>query len=122
LKSIVKISGTNITLILQLIHPQAAALVEKNGKTYLIVTPVDTALLLPYDGCRVYQFTDVNSNALVRSGGQLVEMGRIDGDANTHNGACAAWSGMNGGILLSQFDPATTPETFRIFKSQVSLP
>ena len=103
-------------------HFQAPALVEKNGKTYLIVTPVDTALLLPYDGCRVYQFTDVNSNALVRSGGQLVEMGSIDGDANTQNGACAEWSGLNGGILLSQFDPTTTPETFRIFKSQVSLP
>ncbi|GMR03547.1 MAG: hypothetical protein BMS9Abin22_048 [Gammaproteobacteria bacterium] len=103
-------------------HYQAPALVEKNGKTYLIVTPVDTTSGNRYNGCRVYEFSNVNSNQLLRNSGQLVEVARIDGDASTHNGACAAYSGLNGGILLSQFEPASPAETFKIYKSQVDLP
>ncbi|GMR14854.1 MAG: hypothetical protein BMS9Abin30_0464 [Gammaproteobacteria bacterium] len=103
-------------------HFQAPALVEKNGKTYLIVTPVDTTSGNRYNGCRVYEFSDVNSNQLLRNSGQLVEVARIDGAAGTHNGACAAYSGLDGGILLSQHEPASPAETFMIFKSQVSLP
>ncbi|MDH3310574.1 MAG: glycoside hydrolase [Gammaproteobacteria bacterium] len=103
-------------------HYQAPALVENNGKTYLIVTPVDTTSGNRYNGCRVYEFTDVNSNQLRRSNGQLIEVARIDGASGTHNGACAAYSGLSGGILLSQFEPASTPETFNIYKSQVSSP
>lgn len=103
-------------------HYQAPALVEKNGATYLIVTPVDTASGARYNGCRVYEFTDVNSNQLRRNNGQLVEAARVDGDSGTHHGACAAFSGLSGGILLGQYETAGTPETFRIYKSQVGLP
>ncbi|MFV1985407.1 MAG: hypothetical protein ACC657_17800 [Thiohalomonadales bacterium] len=103
-------------------HYQAPALLEKNGKTFLIVTLVDTTSGNRYNGCRVYEFSDINSNQLRRSNGQLVEVARIDGDNGTHNGACGTYSGLNGGILLSQFEAASTAETFRIYKSQVSLP
>ena len=103
-------------------HYQAPALVEKNGKTYLMVTPVNTTSGSRYNGCRVYEFTDVNSNQLRRNSGQLVEVARIDGDAGTHNGACAAYSGLDGGILFSQFEATSTAVTFKIYKSQIGLP
>lgn len=103
-------------------HYQAPAFVEKNGTTYLLVTPVDTTSGDGYSGCRVYEFNDVNSNQLRRNNGQLVEVARIDGDANTHNGACAAFSGLDGGILLSQFGTKGTADAFKIIKSQVALP
>ncbi len=103
-------------------HFQAPALVEKNGKTYLIATPVDTTSGNRYNGCRAYEFSDVNSNQLLRNGGQLVEAARVDGDASTHNGACTAFDGMAGGILFSQFEATSPAETFKIYKSNVSLP
>lgn len=103
-------------------HYQAPALVEKNGRTYLVVTPVDTTTGNRYNGCRVYEFNDVDSNVLRRNNGQLVEVARIDGDSGTHNGACAAYSGLEGGVLLSQFEASAVAETFNIYKSQVMLP
>ena len=103
-------------------HFQAPALAEKNGKKYLMVTPVDTSLGDRYNGCRLYEFTDIDTNQLLRNVGQLVEVARVDGVAGTHNGACAAYSGLVGGILFSQYDPASTAETFNIYKSQVDLP
>ena len=103
-------------------HYQAPALVEKNGKMYLLVTPVDTAVTNRYNGCRLYEFSDVNSNQLRRNNGQLVEVARIDGDSGTHHGACAAYSGLDGGVLLSQFEASAPAETFNIYKSQVLLP
>lgn len=105
-------------------HFQAPALVEKNGKTYLLVTPVDTSVtgVARYNGCRVYELNDINSNQLKRNNGELVEVARVDGDAGTHNGACAAYSGLDGGILLSQFGTAGAAKAFQIYKSQVSLP
>ncbi len=103
-------------------HFQAPALVENNGTTYLVVTPVDTASGDRYNGCRVYEFSDVNSNQLRRSSGQLLEMARVEGRATAHHGACAAYSGLEGGILLSQYEPAPTAETFKIYKSYIGLP
>lgn len=103
-------------------HYQAPAVVEKNGKTYLIVTPVDATSGARYNGCRVYEFVDVNSSLLRRSSGQLIEVARIDGDALSHNGACEAFSGLDGGIIFSQFGTAGTADAFKIIKSQVSLP
>jgi len=103
-------------------HYQAPALVENNGVTYLIVTPVESIPSERYNGCRVYEFVDVDSNQLRRNNGQLVEVSRIDGTPGTHNGACATFPGLQGGILLSQFEPASSAQTFKIYKSQVSLP
>ncbi|HHJ17284.1 MAG TPA: exo-alpha-sialidase [Gammaproteobacteria bacterium] len=103
-------------------HFQAPALVEKNGKTYLAVTPVNTTSGERYDGCRVYEFSDINSVQLLRNNGILAEVARIDGDAGSHNGACGAYSGLDGGVLYSQFGTAGTADAFKIYKSQVSLP
>lgn len=99
-------------------HYQAPEIVEKNGKSYLITTPVDGN----YNGCRVYEFVDVNTTQLRRSVGRLVEIERIDGDDATHSGACSYYAGLDGGILISDFDLANAPETFRIYKSKVTLP
>lgn len=103
-------------------HFQAPALVEKNGSVYLIATPVDVSVDNRYNGCRVYELTDVDSNLLRRAGGQLIEVARIDGDTATHHGACAGYSGLSGGILLSQFGTAGAADAFSIFKSQIDLP
>ncbi len=104
-------------------HYQAPALVTKNSKTYLLATPIDTSTpTARYNGCRVYEMTDINSNQLKRTNGNLVEIARIDGEANTHNGACAAYSGIDGGILYSQVGSMGTANAFQIYKSQVFLP
>ncbi len=103
-------------------HYQAPALVAKNGRTYLMVTPVDTTIDNRYNGCRIYEFVDVNSNQLQRSGGQLVEVAVADGEAGTHNGACATLNAIDGGVYLSQFEAASPAETFKIYKSQVAAP
>ena len=103
-------------------HFQAPQLVQRNDKTYLIVTPVNTNIGERYNGCRVYEFVDINSNQLLRENGNLVEVARIDGVANTHNGACSVISELNGGILFSQFEAGNVAETFNIYKSQVDLP
>ena len=103
-------------------HYQAPALVTSNGKTYLLATPVDTSVGDRYNGCRVYELVDVDSNQLRRASGSLVEVARVDGVTGSHNGACAAFPGLDGGLLLSQFESTATAETFRIFKSQVGLP
>jgi hypothetical protein len=103
-------------------HYQAPALATSNGKTYVMATPVDTTVGDLYSGCRVYELVDIDSNQLRRASGNLVEVARIDGVAGSHNGACAAFPGLDGGLLLSQFQSTASPETFRIFKSQVSLP
>ena len=103
-------------------HYQAPALALSNGKTYLLATPVDTTIGDRYSGCRVYELVDIDCNQLRRASGKLVKVARVDGVAGSHNGACAALSGLDGGLLLSQFQSTASSETFRIFKSQVSLP
>ncbi len=103
-------------------HFQAPALIEKNGKTYLTVTPVDTTVGDRYNGCRVYEFVDVNTNQLVRNGGQLVEQAGVYGDTDTHHGACDTFDGLDGGILLSQLKTPGAADMFSIYKSQLSLP
>lgn len=103
-------------------HYQAPALVEDSGKTYLLVTSVDSTSGERYNGCRVYEFIDVDSNELRRNNGQLVEVSRVDGEPGTHNGACATFASLQGGILLSQFEAASPAETFKVYKSQVGLP
>lgn len=104
-------------------HYQAPAIVEKANKHYLLATPVDTTSAGPYSGCRVYEFVDINTNELRRdTNSDLIEIARADGIVDTHNGACAAFNGLSGGILLSQFNVANTTDKFTIYKSQVSLP
>ena len=88
-----------------------------------MVTPVEVTVGNRYDGSRVYEFASIDSGELARDGGgDLIEIQQVVGRTGTHHGACAAFSGLQGGIIFSQFDPADAPETFRIFKSQLSLP
>lgn len=103
-------------------HYQAPSMVEKNGKTYLLVTTVDTTSGELYNGCRVYEFVDINSAQLRRNSGQLVEVLRIDGEPGTHNGACAGFSGLQGGTLFSQFEVTSPAETFNVYSSHMDLP
>jgi hypothetical protein len=103
-------------------HYQAPAVIEKGESRYLVVTPVEKPSTTPYSGCRVYKFADINSNQLQRSSGELVEIAQVNGETGTHNGACGGFAGLEGGLFLSQFEPTNTPKTFRVYKSQVTLP
>lgn len=106
-------------------HFAASSIVENGGSTYLIVTPVDTTLGDRYNGCKIYKFIDNDSNQLERSNGDLLEMasvGAVNGDTDSHFGACDGLSGMEGGILLSQTGTVGSANTFQVFKTQVSLP
>lgn len=103
-------------------HFQAPSLVEKGSSIYLIVTPVNTTSGNLYYGCRVYKLVSIDGNALERDAGNLVEYGVINGQVSIHSGACDAYDGLQGGIMISLFNPLNTPETFRIYKTQVSLP
>jgi hypothetical protein len=103
-------------------HYQAPAIVQKDGRSYLIATPVDTTTGNRYDGCRVYEFVDLDNNDLLPGGAGLTEVTNASGDPDLHNGACEGFPGMDGGIIYSQFDPDNAPETFRIYKSGVGLP
>ena len=103
-------------------HYQAPAIVQKDGRSYLIATPVDTTIGNRYDGCRVYEFVDLNSSDLLPVGSGLTEIANASGEPDLHNGACEGFPDMDGGIIFSQFDPDISPETFRIYKSGVGLP
>ena len=103
-------------------HYQAPAIVQKDGRSYLIATPVDTTIGNRYDGCRVYEFADLDNNDLLPGGAGLTEVANASGEPDLHNGACEGFPDLDGGIIYSQFDPANAPETFRIYKSQVSIP
>ena len=103
-------------------HYQAPSIVQNKGRSFLLVTPVDTTSGDRYDGCRMYEFSDINSNQLRRNNSGLLEIARLDGDVGSHNGACAAYSGQGSSIFLSQFEPASTAETFNIYQRKLNLP
>jgi len=104
-------------------HYSAPELVEKAGTYYLIATPVDTSNDDDrYDGCRVYQFTDLDLGILNRSNGNLVEVQRVDGTVNTHNGACSYHTDLSNGIMYIQADAPDPPEIFKIYDSLVDIP
>jgi hypothetical protein len=96
-------------------HYQAPAIVRQGDRSYLLATPVDKTFGSRYDGCRVYEFTDIDTSDLVRSGPDLLEVTAVSGEADLHNGACDTFEGLDGGIIYSQFDPSLAPETFRIY-------
>lgn len=101
----------------------APQLVEKNGAFYLIVTPINVVgTENVYDGCRVYQFSDINSASLLNSSGVLTEIARVDGVTGTHNGACTDHESLSDGILYSQFVESEPAEKFKIFQSFETYP
>ena len=117
-------------------HYQAPDIFEHNGRTYLLVTPVQeetteietetgpaTETISYYDGCRLYQFADIDTGALLREdSGVLLEAQRVRGEAQTHHGACSAIDGLLGGIIFSQFEVDNPPDKFRLYKSNLHAP
>ncbi len=97
------------------------ALVEKDGRYYLIATPI-TSAGNRYDGCNVYRFEDLAYARLERRRGKLVVAQTVDGLPDTHHGACAAHSRLKGGILLSQIVSTAAPRVMQIRRSGVELP
>jgi hypothetical protein len=97
------------------------ALVESGGHYYLIATPI-TAKDNRYDGCNVYRFENLNQGKLERRRGKLVVAQRVRGIPETHHGACAAHSRLQGGILLSQIVSSAAPRLMQIRRSGVQLP
>ena len=70
-----------------------------------------------YNGCRIYELSDINSNQLVKQGDSLVEVGAVAGEVDTHHGACHALDGMDGNILLSQLGELGAADAFQIIKT-----
>jgi hypothetical protein len=98
------------------------ALVEKDGRYYLIATPV-TVAGDRYDGCMVFRFEDLKKAKLERQRrGKLVVAQTVRGIPDTHHGACAAHARLKGGILLSQIVSTAAPRIMQIRRSGVELP
>ena len=85
-----------------------------DGLTYLDLVP---CILVTNDAI----VGIIGSNKLRWASGNLVEVARVDGVEGSHNGACAAFSGLDSGLLLSQFQSTVSPETFRIFNLESSV-
>lgn len=97
------------------------SLVEKNGRYYLLATPVASARHR-YDGCNVYRFEDLRFGKLERQrNGRLVVAQTVRGIPDTHHGACAAHARLKG-ILLSQIVSSAAPRTMQIRQTDVPLP
>ena len=97
------------------------ALVENDGRYYLIATPVASAGNR-YDGCNVYRFEDLAYGRLERRRGKLVVAQTVGGIPESYHGACAAHSRLKGGILLSQIVSTAAPRVMQIRSSGVALP
>lgn len=98
------------------------SLAEKNGRYYLLATPVaidgDR-----YDGCYVFRFEDLSQAKLERERrGRLVIARTIQGIPATHHGACAAHEKLKGGSLLGQIMSTAAPRVMQIRQSGVELP
>lgn len=97
------------------------SLAEKNGRYFLIATPL--ARGGRYDGCNVYRFEDLAKGELERGRrGELTVARTVHGIPDTHHGACAAHARLKGGILLSQIVRTASPRVMQIRRSGVELP
>lgn len=98
----------------------APQLVESDGKSYLIATPVENPGDL-YRGCRVFRFADLESGALERTGGIPNIVTQINGTRGSFNGACTYHSSSSGsGVIYSEVNPSEA-EVFRLFRSGVQF-
>ena len=97
----------------------APDLVESQGKRYVVVSPVsNTPFSDSYNGCRVYEFSDINAGTLT-SGGPGIK--QINGTAGTFNGACGYHPSHTGGVVYGEVSPAAT-DKFRLFASGIHIP
>ena len=101
----------------------APALTTQGGRYYLITTPVVTSGDR-YDGCRVYEFSNLATGTLARdqSGNLLPPVAQVTGLSGTHHGACAYHAALPNGILHSQLETTNPPQIFRIYQSRVGIP
>lgn len=98
------------------------ALVESDGRYYLIATPV-LAKDDRYDGCLILRFDDLATGKLQRERrGRLVVSRTVTGIEDTHRGACAAHSELKSGILISQVLSTASPRIMQIRSSGVQMP
>ena len=102
----------------------APGMFAANGKVYLVVTPVRTrGMPWPdyYSGCRVFQFSDLDSARLRMDGSRPEIIGAWDGSPGSFHGACAFHpSAGASGMLYSELAPSEV-EKFRIFMSHMSF-
>jgi hypothetical protein len=102
----------------------APSLFASAGMAYLVVTPVRTAgAPWPdyYSGCRIYQFSDLDSARLRKQDSRPEIIGAWDGSAGSFNGACAFHPAASAsGMLYSELAPSEV-EKFRIFMSHMSF-
>jgi hypothetical protein len=96
------------------------ALVEKNGKYFLLATPVETSGTR-YDGCNAYAFTDLTHGVIARSRSKLAATTEVHGIPGTHHGACAYHEHLRHGILLSQLVTSAAPAMFQIRGTDAQL-
>jgi hypothetical protein len=97
-----------------------AALAERDGRYYLLATPI-AAEDNRYDGCTVFRFKDLKLGKLERRRGKLVVAQTVRGIPETHHGACASHARLKGGILLSQIVSPAAPRVMQIRRSGVEL-
>ncbi|MFQ5512447.1 MAG: hypothetical protein ACE5EO_11435 [Candidatus Krumholzibacteriia bacterium] len=99
----------------------APELVETAQGIYLVVTPTEPPFDL-YRGCVVLRITSLATATVARSGGKVVVVKSVSGDAGSFNGACAYSPSLStsSGIIYGQFFYRSPPE-FRLFASGVTL-
>lgn len=101
------------------INFSAPDLFESSGKRYLVVSPASN---LPfqdsYNGCLVYEFSDINAGTLVSAG---LGIQQINGGAGTFNGACGYHASHSRGVMYGEVNPAAT-DKFRLFSSGIPIP
>jgi hypothetical protein len=92
------------------------------GNVYLVVTPVQTGgMPWPdyYSGCRVFQFSDLDSARLRMDGSRPEIIGTWDGSPGSFNGACSFHPAAGAsGMLYSELVPPDV-EKFQVFMSHI---
>ena len=92
----------------------ATELVEKNGRIYLLATPVDAQS--KYLGCTVFEISNIENATIARWGSFPKLVSYVQGRKETFRGACPYSKNSTGsGIVLSQRDgalPFTIENTF----------
>jgi hypothetical protein len=96
----------------------AADLFMQGDKAYLMVSPIGSRPVSgAYQGCDVFQFSDLDSGKLERAGGKLRIAKEIQGTPGSFNGACTyAQNVTAAGFLYSEIKFSDRP-IFQIYKT-----
>ena len=97
----------------------ATDLFESGGKIYLMISPAtNTPIPDAYNGCFVYEFSDIVTGTLTGGGTGITQ---IAGTPGSFNGACAYHAGATTAGFLYGEVLLTAPDLFRIFMSGRTL-